>query len=291
MEYFVHILILVCFYAALGSSLNLLSGYTGQVSVCHAAFYGLGAYITAVLLQQVSWPWLLVVASSMMVVGVLSVLIGGFAMGLRRDYFVIATFAFQVAIVSVLNNWVEVTQGPLGITKISGPSLFGTVISSKTGLLLLVLCFLLAIQFVVVRIANSPFGRVLLAIKDDELFAQSVGKNVTHFKLVAFTVSAALAALMGSFYASYFHYIDPRSFTIQESIFILSLVIIGGSGTKSGPILGSVILVSVPELLRLLGLPLAAAPNIRQIMYGALLVAAMMWRPGGLIGTIEIEEG
>jgi branched-chain amino acid transport system permease protein len=138
--------------------------------------------------------------------------------------------------------------------------------------------------WVVRQIAESPFGRVLRAIREDELFTRALGKNTLWFKVAAFAVSAALAASAGSLYAHYITFIDPTSFTVMESILVISMVIIGGAGSRLGPLMGAVVLVSLPEALRFLGLPSPVAGNTRQLIYGALLVAMMTLRPRGLVG-------
>jgi branched-chain amino acid transport system permease protein len=139
------------------------------------------------------------------------------------------------------------------------------------------------------RLVRAPFGRVLRAIREDEVFTQSLGKSVTGFKVKAFVIGAALAAVAGSLYAIYITFIDPTSFTVQESIFMLAIVIVGGAGNLWGSVIGAVVLVSLPELLRFVGLPSAIAANVRQILYGGLLVVMMLWRPQGLLGEYRFD--
>jgi branched-chain amino acid transport system permease protein len=139
-------------------------------------------------------------------------------------------------------------------------------------------------------IVRSPFGRVLKAIREDEVFAQASGKNVAVYKVLVFAISAGLAAIAGVMYAHYISFIDPTSFTVMESIFIVSIVIIGGAGSLWGPVVGAVVLVTLPEILRFIGMPNAVAANLRQIIYGGLLVAFMMWRPQGFIGEFSFEK-
>ncbi len=134
------------------------------------------------------------------------------------------------------------------------------------------------------RLVGSPFGRVMHAIREDEVVAKSLGKNTLRFKITVFAVSAALAAMAGSLYAHYISYIDPTSFTVMESILVIAMVIIGGAGSLWGPLIGAFVLVMLPEGLRFLGLPSAVAANLRQIIYGSLLVVMMMVRPRGLVG-------
>jgi branched-chain amino acid transport system permease protein len=132
---------------------------------------------------------------------------------------------------------------------------------------------------------------VLKAIREDEVFAQAAGKNVAAYKVLIFVIGAGMAAIAGVMYAYYISFIDPTSFTVMESIFILSIVIIGGAGSLWGPVIGAVVLVLLPELLRFIGLPISVAANVRQILYGGLLVAFMMWRPHGFLGKYAFHSG
>lgn len=134
------------------------------------------------------------------------------------------------------------------------------------------------------RLVNSPFGRVLRAIRENEIFALSLGKDIARYKVLVFMVGAGMAAVAGSLYASYISFIDPTSFTVMESIFIISIVIIGGAGSLGGPVIGAVLLVILPEALRFLGFPSSEAANLRQIVYGILLVLVIIVRPQGLVG-------
>jgi branched-chain amino acid transport system permease protein len=284
MEYLLHILVLAGIYVTLAASLDLLAGHTGLLSIAHAAFYGLGAYTSALLTVKAGAPFLLGILAGMVVAGLLSLLVSLPSLRLIDDYFVIATFAFQVILFSVFNNWDELTGGPTGIAGIPQLSVFGLRITSHGGFLVAVgLCAALAC-LVVWRLATGPFGRALHAIREDEVFAKAVGKHTVQLKVTAFAISAALAALAGSLYAHYISYIDPTSFTVMESILIISMVIIGGAGSLWGPLIGAVVLVTLPELLRFVGLPSSVAANLRQIIYGGLLVAMMLLRPQGLVG-------
>jgi len=284
MEYCFNILILVAIYAALTTSLDLLSGQTGLLSIGHAAFYGLGAYTSALLAVQAGAPFFVGVLAGMAVAISISFVISLPSLRLHDDYFVIATFGFQVILFSVFNNWMDVTRGPLGIPGIPQPVIFGWHVQSRAEFLILAFVCAAFAYFVVYRLTSSPFGRVLHAIREDEVFAKALGKNTLRFKVTAFAVSAALAASAGSLYAHYTTYIDPTSFTVMESILIISMVIIGGAGSTWGPLVGAVVLVTLPEALRFVGLPSAVAANLRQIIYGSLLVIMMMLRPRGLVG-------
>jgi len=287
MEYIFHIFILVCIFSILTFSLDLLMGHAGILSITQAAFYGLGAYASALLVVCLKFPFLAGVLVGMVAAALMSLVVSLPSLRLHDDYFVIATFGFQMILFSVFNNWMAVTRGPLGIPGIPPPSIFGWAITSKIAYLILTACFAALAYAVVWRLTSSPFGRVLHAIREDEVFARSLGKNVLRFKVVAFAVSAALAAAAGSLYAHYVTFIDPTSFTVMESILIISMVIIGGAGSRWGPLVGALVVVTLPELLRFVGLPSAVAANLRQIIYGLLLVLMMLLRPRGLVGKYD----
>jgi branched-chain amino acid transport system permease protein len=290
MQYLLHISIVIGIYAILAISLDLVAGRTGLLSISHAAFYGLGAYTSALLATQSasSFPVGLVAA---VVVGIVaSFLVSLPSLRLRDDHFAIATFGFQMILCGILNNWTQVTHGPLGIPGIPRPVILGWHIDKLWEFSLIAFLFASFAHLVVWRIVTSPFGRVLHAIREDEVLATSVGKNTVRFKITVFAVSAALASVAGSLYAHYMTFIDPTSFTLTESIFIISIVIVGGAGSLWGPVLGAVALVTLPEILRFIGMPSSIAANVRQILYGSLLVITMMFRPQGLCGRYSFRK-
>jgi branched-chain amino acid transport system permease protein len=284
MEYLLHILILICIYIILAVSLNLLVGYTGILSIAHAAFYGIGAYVAALMALRLETPFLLNLVLAIIAAGTFGAIVGIPSLRLRDDYFIIATFAFQIIIFSILNNLVSFTGGPLGLPGIPQPEIFGLTISTHIEFLILVGILAGLVYLSANRIVKSPFGRLLKAIREDEVFTQAAGRNVASAKVKIFIISASLASIAGVIYATYITYIDPTSFTLMESIFIISIVIIGGAANLKGSILGAAFLVALPELLRFIGLPSSVAANIRQILYGVMLVIMMIWRPQGFLG-------
>ena len=290
MEYLLHILILISIYTILAVSLNLLVGFTGILSIAHAAFYGIGAYVAALMALRLETPFLLNIFLAMAASGVFGAIVGIPSLRLREDYFVIATFAFQIIIFSILNNLVGFTGGPLGLPGIPQPNIFGYEISTHLEFLILVIILAGFTYWIANRVVRSPFGRLLKAIREDEIFTQAVGRNVASAKVKVFIISASLASISGVIYATYITYIDPTSFTVMESIFIISIVIIGGTGNLKGSVLGAAFLVALPELLRFVGLPNSVAANVRQILYGALLVIMMMWRPQGFLGEYAFRK-
>jgi branched-chain amino acid transport system permease protein len=268
----------------------LLAGRAGLLSIGHAAFYGVGAYASALVGMRLGAPFLLGILAGIGVVVLISFVVSLPSVRLSDDYFVIATFGFQMILFSVLNNWSDLTRGPLGLPGIPHPMIFGWHVRSHLDFLILAAGFAAFAYLVVHLLTSAPFGRVLHAIREDEVFARALGKNTLYFKVTAFAVSAALAATAGGLYAHYVTYIDPTSFTVMESILIISMVIIGGAGSLWGPLVGAFVLVTLPEALRFIGLPTATAANLRQIIYGALLVVMMMIRPRGLMGKYSFVK-
>lgn len=291
MEFWLHILILIAIYTIAANSLNLIAGYAGLLSVAHAAYVGSGAYVSAILMMKLGVPFGITLFCAVLIAAALAYLSGLPALRVHDDYFVLATFALQVIATSVLTNWVELTGGPMGIAGIPQPQFLP--ISADPYWTMLLLCWFIAggVLLILNRLVHSPYGRVLRAIREDEVFAQALGKDVTRTKIITMVIGSGFAAVAGSLYAVYMTYIDPSSFTIQESIFLLSIVIVGGAGNLWGSTLGAVVLVTLPELLRFIGLPSAVAAGIRQVIYGGLLVVMMVWRPQGMIGEFDFRRG
>jgi branched-chain amino acid transport system permease protein len=281
-EYILHLLILICFYTLLSQSLNLSAGFTGLVSLAHAGFYGIGAYTTAILATQYGLSFWLNILLAMLISGTIAFVVSLIALRTVEDYFIICTLGIQVILFSIMSNWMELTSGPIGILNIPSIHLFGLSIDNKILFLTLSLFFVVIIWSALRNISKSGFGKTLIAISEDEIYTQSIGKNVYLSKTVSFTLSAMFAAIPGALYAHYISYIDPTSFTVNESIFVLSIVIIGGLGNLTGSFFASAILVLLPEGLRFIGMPNSMAANMRQIIYGFILVVIMMKGKNGV---------
>ena len=200
------------------------------------------------------------------------------------DYYIVASFGLQVVVLAIFMNWTEVTNGLAGLPGIPRPYLFGWAIDQPFKYVFLAAAFALATWAICWRLTNSAFGRVLQAIRDDEIAAQAMGKNVVLVKIVVACISSALGAVAGSLYAHYITYINPSSFSLHESIFIATLVILGGSERLAGPIVGAFVLLAIPEMLKFFAIPDTIAAPMRQIIYGALLIVFMLVRPEGILG-------
>ena len=290
MEYVFHIIIMLNIYIMLTLSANLTIGMANLLTMCQAAFYGIGAYIGTYFLMQFNLPFVVIAALVLFFTGIFSFLVSFASVRLKGDYFVIATMGFQLIVYTILYNWTDVTRGPYGIPGIPGIKLFGIFeLSGVYAYLVLSLVLMGVIVFLFHHLIKSPFGRVLNAIRADEITVKSMGRNTVLFKSLAFLLSAAVAGLAGVIYASYISYIDPTSFTLDESIFIISALFIGGIGNTKGPVLGAVFVVLLPELLRFVGLPDSVAANLRQIIYGLALILVMYYRPQGLWGKTVLN--
>ena len=285
MEYLVHLLILIEIYCVLVIALDLMVGYTGLISLGHAAFFGIGAYTAALLTLRMGTPALVAFAAAGVVAGLAGLLVALPSLRVRDDYFVLATFALQVVVTKVFENWKNVTGGFVGLAEIPSP------FSGRSILWPFACGALLAAGTAVFSLAlvKTPWGRLLRGIREDEILLKALGKDVNSQKVVLVTMCSAMAGLAGAYYAFYVRFIDPSSFTVMQSILVIAMVIIGGAGSLRGPILGAALLVLLPEVFRFAGFPSSVAGNLRNVSYGILIVAFMRWRPSGLLGEYEFR--
>ncbi|MFA8434947.1 MAG: branched-chain amino acid ABC transporter permease [Marinifilaceae bacterium] len=292
MSYVLHILIMINIYIILSVSTNLLVGLANLLSLGQAAFYGIGAYVAAFALLGLGWPLLPSLIACMVVTALFSFLLSYVSIRLDGDYFILATLGFQIIVFTLLYNWIDLTKGPYGIPGIPAPKLLGQwEIGGINGFVVLSSVLSLITVGVFYRLIYSPFGRALKGMRDDEIGMLALGKNITALKKEAFVVSSAFVAISGFLYASYISYIDPTSFNLDEAIFILTAVLIGGSGNIKGPVVGAVFVILLPEILRFVGLPDSVAANLRMIIYGLVLIVLMRFRPQGLAGEYQFVKG
>lgn len=283
MDYAIYIGTLIAIYATLTISLNLLVGYTGLISIAQAGVYGVGAYTAALLALHVTNDLLISMLLSALAGVAVSLIVALPSLRLGNEYFLIATMGFQSIIFSMFMN-LDVTGGPNGLYGIPHPEIFGIPIRTSLAkfslaLILALLCYALAL-----RVTNSPFGRLLRAVREDQPAVASLGKSVFRVKLAIFVFSAVFAAAAGTLYVYSLTAIDPVSFSLDESIFIITLVIVGGTGSLHGSVLAAALLILLPESFKFLPIPEAIAPQLRQVLYGLLLVFFTRFRRQGLIG-------
>ena len=289
MEYIFHIGFMLNIYILLVLSTNVTI-ISNLLTLCQAAFYGVGAYVGAFVLMKMNLPFLIVALLVMLFTGLISLLVSFASIKLKGDYFILATLGFQMIVYTILYNWVTVTNGPFGISGIPSVSLLGIYpVSGVYSYFVLSLLAVVVLALLFVSMKKSPYGRILRAMGTDELSLVALGRNVNQYKASSFFFSASFAGLAGVLYASYVSYIDPMSFTINESLFIISALFLGGTGNVKGPVLGSLFVVIFPELLRFLGLPESIAANLRQLIYGLSLIVLMYYRPQGLQGQVALK--
>ena len=276
--YAIRICTLIMLYASLAVSLNLITGYTGQVSLGHAMFFGIGAYTTALMVTKLGFNWFATLPFAMLIAGLVGLLAGLPSLRLSGSYLAVVTMGFGEVVKMVFNNWTSVTNGVLGVKNIPRPSIFGYVFdTSNGGMYYLILGIMILISLFVYQLVNSKYGRAFRMIKEDPLAATSLGLNTTYYKVLAFVLSAMLTSIVGSYYAHFQRFINASSFTFDTSILILRMVILGGMGTIRGMYLGAALLIILPEALRSL-------EGLRFVIYGLCLVLVMRFRPQGLLG-------
>jgi branched-chain amino acid transport system permease protein len=288
MEYLTHLGILISIYSILGLSLNLVVGFTGLLSIAHGAFYGIGAYTTAILMTSLGVNFFVSVVAGIVISGIIALLVGIVLSRFDGDYFALTTLGFAVIMLAVFTNWDSLTRGPLGIPGIGRPELFGITLDSNLAFFVLAVIVLAVIYWLSRYITRSSFGRVIRAIREDEDALQVFGYKTSYYKLLIFVVGAAMAAVAGSLYASYISFVDPSAFALLESVFVLSIIIIGGLADHKGAILGAIILVLLPEALRFVGMPQSIAAQMRQLIYGLLLIVMMLYKPTGFLGKFRL---
>ncbi|OHA20534.1 MAG: hypothetical protein A2849_00820 [Candidatus Taylorbacteria bacterium RIFCSPHIGHO2_01_FULL_51_15] len=262
------------------------------MSVTHAAFFGLGAYTSAILTTVYDLNFFLAALCGVLVAAIISLFVGTVLSKFRGDFVALGSVGFNVIVWSVFLNVQELTRGPLGIPGIGRPNLeFGIwnyEFSSNVSFLVLSVIFVALVYFLCQFIEKSSFGRALKAIREDEEALQVFGYRTLHYKLAVFVIGAGLASIAGALFASYITFIDPSTFTINESIFLLSVVILGGLASNRGALIGALALVLLPEFLRFVGFPSDIAAQMRQVVYGVMLIVLMLYRPQGLVGEYKL---
>lgn len=277
-SYFVNIIVKVSIYVVMALGLNVLVGYTGLVSLGQAGFVAVGAYTTTILMTKLGFNFFGAAFIAVILAVLFGLLMGLPTLRLTGTYLAIITLGFGEIIRTLIIVWEPITNGPLGIRNIPTPSLFGMQLTMRNnGLYYLGLITMLITMFFMFRLEKYKTGRAMRAIKQDETASIMMGINTTYYKVLAFVISAVTSAIAGSIYATQLGYIDQNTFTFDMSTMILSIVILGGMGTIRGMVVGSVILIVLPELSRDL-------MDFRFVLYGVILVLMMRYRPQGLLG-------
>ena len=290
MDYLLHLATVILLYAGLVASLNLLIGHAGILSFAHASFYGIGAYVTAMLTVYAGWDWLPAVAAAVVATAAIAFLIGVPTLQLGGDYFILALFGFQLIVVDVILNLDDVTNGPFGIRGIPRPSVNDYGLASGWPFLIGTAVVTGILFLTVRRIVTSPLGGKLHAVRDDETVAAALGINVARTKIMIFTVAAALAAVIGAMTAFYFRFVEANAFNSELMILLLAMAFVGGTRSLWGAVAGPAILVLFPEIFRFIGPVGVDLAKVQQGLYGLLLVLLMLFRPQGLISPRERDS-
>lgn len=286
--YLIHIVILICIFVILAVSLNLALGYTGMINLGHIAFYGIGAYASA-MLTKAGWPFLGSIIVAALLAAVSSMLLTYITNRLKGDYFALGTLGFSFVVYAIMMNWVDLTRGPLGIAGIPKPEIFGvSIVQNSTYLIFALIVTVLVIVFLYI-LTRSRYGRLLEGVRDNAIGLSMLGKNVYKLKIQAMMISAALAAIAGSLYAHYITFIDPSTFYLHDLVIILTIVIVGGLASIKGSIVASIFILLIPELLRFLDIPPTAIGPLRQMLYAIILISILLFRPKGLFGKVDVD--
>ena len=289
--YILNLLILVSISGILAGSLNFIIGYAGIYSMAHAAFFGVSAYTAALIAMNLSTSLLVAIPAAMAICAALSLVISLPSLRVRGEYFVVASLGLQQIAFTVFSEWKDVTGGLGGITGVPVATLFGYKLRSLGSMLTVSLVCLALVTLVIYVLVRTSFGRNLKAIRDNEVAASAFGKNATAIKTIAVAISSALCGIAGVLYAFHVSFVNPESFTVDASVLIMAMIIIGGTGTVFGPILGALIIHLLPAgLTYLTFLPARELASLQQIIYGAAMVLLIIYRPSGLIGRANVKD-
>jgi branched-chain amino acid transport system permease protein len=274
-SYGVYLATLWCVYLMAGFGLNLTVGYAGQISLGQAAFFGIGAYITALLMTGGLSFWLILplAAAACFAIGLL---LGFPALRVQHHYLAFATLGFNMLVYLFLRNEEWLTGGTFGIAGIPRPSLFGHSLDGSLEFFYLAYGSVLLLMFLMAGLLRSPWGRAFACLRDNPIRAESLGINIVAYTLLAFAIGAAYAGVGGAYFATLVQFIEPGPFHLSVSLMMLLMVIVGGAGRFFGPVLGSIVVILVPEWLRF-------AQDWYLAIFGFAVVALMIWLPGGLL--------
>jgi ABC-type branched-subunit amino acid transport system permease subunit len=283
-RYVLHVLIFTALFAALALSYDLVVGHVGSLSLAHPAFFGVGAYTAAILATGPRWPFVADVPAAALAAGLLAALVGVPLFRLAEHAFAVGTLGLALVASVVANNWVEVTRGPLCITGIPKPRLGGLAITTLPAYYWLALGALGGVALLYRGLTTFRLGRAFHAVRDNEPLAGAAAINPLKYRLLAFTIAAALAGAVGALYVHYLSVMCPEEMTIGLTVNLLVIVFLGGVGSLRGVLVGAVLFTALPEILRV-------APTWRLVIYGALLLLVVVRSPGGLESLLRRATG
>jgi branched-chain amino acid transport system permease protein len=286
--YLLNLAQLAAIFGLLSVSLNILIGYGGIFSVAHAVFFGLGAYAGAHVALDLAPDILLAALAAATIAGALSALLALPALRVRGEYFVIASLGLQMMATTVFTEASGITGGLGGLVGIPPATLFGVSLADPLVFLIVCLGFLVFAMVVVRSLMRGSFGRALMALRDSESAAEALGKNVPLLKTLAVLLGGAFAGIAGALFAFQEAFVNVESFTLDQSVLIMAMVIIGGAGTLAGPLAGAALLLLLPAALSFIPhLPPTELGAVQQLIYGLAMTLLMIFRPAGLLGRSE----
>jgi branched-chain amino acid transport system permease protein len=280
-QYALHIGVLIMFSVMLATSFNLIVGYVGEFPLGHTAFLGVGAYTSALFSTRLAMPFHVAVLAAPLVAAVFGLVIGAITLRLRGPFFVIVTLCFAEVLRLIANNWIDLTNGPMGISGIEKPAwaLAGDTLQQKMAYYYVGLLLVSVSLFVAYRFVYSNVGRAAVAVRENRFVAQSVGISPFRLGLITFVLAAGIAGLAGGFYANYVSFVGPEVFGFSFMITMIIMVLAGGKGTLVGPVVGAVMVVLLEEYLR-------DFKELRFSIFGLIVMAVVLFLPRGIMGFI-----
>ena len=279
----INLLVQVEVFAILAISFNLLLGYAGLFSISQAVFYGLGAYTTGIVATQYGVNLFIGMLAGVILTGIVGAVVGAAAVRVSDEFLVVVTLGLQVIASGVFSN-LGITGGSVGLPGIPLFSLGPLVIQPNWQFVVMGAIFLALIAAIAWRIGHSTLGLVLRALRDDQVATLAVGKDTDTAKLLVFIISAMMAAVAGALWAGFGSFVSPDMFNLATSVLIFTMVVVGGTGSIVGSILGAAILVGIPELETFLPLPIGAGAFLQQVLYAILVLLFLVLRPQGILG-------
>lgn len=282
-EYYIHVACMIGIWVILAIGLNFIYGYTGQISLGHAAFYGIGAYGVAYFEMHLNAPYILAAILAIGLSGIFAFLLGIPTLRLRHHYLALATLGFGLVGEVVMIQWEGVTGGAAGLYGIPDLKLFNVLLEGKY-FYYLVMAGVLLVYFVNYHLLNSSFGRAFVAIRESEVAGATMGINIFIYKNLAFAISAMMAAVAGCLYAHLNQYLSPDLFGVYTSIYMLSAVVVGGTGKTLGAVFGAFFIILLPEFLYVV-------EDYSVLVNALILLMILLFLPEGVVGFFEKKIG
>jgi len=300
MTYSLHLLMLLFVYTMAACSLNMVIGYCGLLNLAHAGYFALGAYTYALCTLALGWGYIPATLSAAVLAAALSLCLSVPARRFKGDFFVLISLAVQLVFFGLFYNWYSsdhppgtlenLTNGPFGLEGVGRPEFLGKELDRGPSLIIFAGVFAAIVLAGSYWILTSPWGRLLKAIRDDEIAVRSLGKSPGKARTEVMAIACAVAAVAGSLYASYLGYVDPSLSSLDQSMLFLAMVLLGGVERFWGPMVGAAVLLLLPELLREVGFSGQIAPSLRNIIVGVVLCILMHSRPEGLLGSYKLKD-